>query len=141
GPLRARRDGRELRAGLLPVGRGGRPSGGPSSSRGDCMRVTTFTRLWPNAAMPEHGVFVEERMRRVAALCDLSAVAPVPWWPLPWGPARWVRFARAPVREVRHGIVVSHPRYPVIPAVGLRLQGRALAWVARRAISRAMPDL
>jgi glycosyltransferase involved in cell wall biosynthesis len=34
---------------------------------------------------------------------------------------RWSRFACAPRRELRHGIEVLHPRYPVIPKAGMSL--------------------
>ena len=76
------------------------------------MRVVTFTRLWPNALQPNHGVFVEERMRRFAALpgCSLRVVAPVPWMPrlpIPM-PERYAAASEVPAVETRHGIVVEH---------------------------------
>lgn len=106
------------------------------------MRVLTFTRLWPNAVMPSHGVFIEERLRRVAALpgMELDVVAPVPWFPSLPGPTRWTRFAKVPRREVRHGILAEHPRYPLLPRMGARLHGRALvagAWSTVRKMHRA----
>lgn len=104
------------------------------------MRALTFTRLWPNAVQPQHGIFVEERMRRFAARpgCALSVVAPVPWAPRVRAlPARWSWAARVPMRESRHGIAIEHPRYAVLPKVGYALQGRSLARTAARAIASA----
>ena len=88
------------------------------------MRVLTFTNLYPNSVQPRHGVFVEQRLRRLVATGQLEAcvVAPVPWFPSGhrcFG--AWGRFARVPRHEVRHGIDVFHPRYPVIPKVGMSL--------------------
>lgn len=108
------------------------------------MRVLTFTRLWPNAAMPNHGVFIEERMRRVAALpgVEVETVAPVPWFPPLPGPQRWRRFAKVPRREVRHGIAAEHPRYPLVPRMSAALHGRALlagSWSTVRKMHRARP--
>ena len=108
------------------------------------MRVLTFTRLWPNAAMPNHGIFIEERLRRVASLpgMDLEVVAPVPYFPPLPGPARWATFARVPRREVRHGIAVEHPRYPFLPKVGPHLHGLALvagAWKTVKRLHAAKP--
>ena len=43
------------------------------------VHVVTFTNLFPSAAMPTHGLFVRERMRRVVAAGGFSwtVVAPV----------------------------------------------------------------
>lgn len=92
------------------------------------MRVLTFTRLWPNSVQPNHGIFVEERMRRVAQIpgCSVRVVAPVPYFPRIPGPRRWARYAGVPLHELRHGIVVEHPRYLVVPGIGYSLQGASL---------------
>lgn len=102
------------------------------------MRVLTFTRLWPNAVMPNHGIFVEERMRRVAAQPDveLAVVAPVAYFPPLPGPERWAKFARVPRREVRHGIAIEHPRYPMVPGAGSRFHGHALVAGAWKTVER-----
>jgi teichuronic acid biosynthesis glycosyltransferase TuaC len=84
-------------------------------------RVLVFSTLYPNAAQPNHGVFVENRLRETLALGGLEAtvVAPVPLFPSPHRAfGRYALYARAPRREVRHGIDVLHPRYPVIPMCG-----------------------
>lgn len=84
-------------------------------------RVLVFSTLYPNAAQPNHGIFVENRLRETLALGGVEAVviAPVPWFPSKH-PAfgRYARFAGAPRSETRHGVEVRHPRYPVIPKVG-----------------------
>ena len=101
------------------------------------MKVLTFTTLYPNAAQPHHGVFVENRLRHLAATgkVDARVVAPVPWFPFAaerFG--RYGAFARAPSHETRHGIEVSHPRYLVIPKVGMNLAPRLLYRGALRAV-------
>ena len=106
------------------------------------MKVLTFTRLWPNACQPNHGIFVEERMRRVAAVpgTSLRVVAPVEWFPripLParleaqgvmrlGALARYRTLARVPRVEMQHGIPVLHPRYAMIPGLGMMAQARSL---------------
>jgi teichuronic acid biosynthesis glycosyltransferase TuaC len=105
------------------------------------MRIVTLTRLWPNCLQPHHGVFVEERMRRVADRpgSSLSVVAPVPWFPrLPW-PPRYALLGAVPKAERLHGIDVAHPRYTVIPKVGLALQGAALRHAALPALRALLP--
>ena len=55
-------------------------------------------------------------------------VAPVPWFPSRWsGFGEYATLARTPEREQRHGIDVQHPRYLVIPKVGMRMQPSSLA--------------
>ena len=82
------------------------------------MRLLTISSLYPNAAQPTHGVFVENRLRRIVAAGQASArvIAPVPWFPLS-NPAfgQYARFAAVPRREERHGLAIDHPRYVVVP--------------------------
>jgi glycosyltransferase involved in cell wall biosynthesis len=93
------------------------------------VRVLVFSTLFPNAAQPNHGVFVENRLRATLAQGGLAAsvVAPVPLFPSGLKVfGRYGRYARAPRREVRHGVEVLHPRYPVLPKYGSGLAPSAL---------------
>lgn len=86
------------------------------------IRLLTFTTLYPNAAQPEHGVFVENRLRHVVASGEALAtvLAPVPFLPpLARRFPRWARFAAVPPREERAGLRILHPRYPHLPAIGM----------------------
>lgn len=83
------------------------------------MRLLTYSTLYPNAAQPNHGVFVENRLRKLVETgqVETRVVAPVPWFP-----SRNKMFgtlARAPRVERRFDISILHPRYPVIPKVGM----------------------
>ncbi|MCP5373309.1 MAG: glycosyltransferase family 4 protein [Hyphomicrobiales bacterium] len=98
------------------------------------MRVLTFTTLFPNAVRPQHGIFVENRLRHLVADAgggggggggggvEARVVAPVPWFPSR-NPrfGAYADFARVPAAEQRHGLAVLHPRYPLIPKVGMTL--------------------
>jgi glycosyltransferase involved in cell wall biosynthesis len=104
------------------------------------MRVLSLTSLYPNGANPGHGVFVENRLRHLAARpgVDLRVVAPVPWFPSRhriFG--AYARFAAAPRLETRHGIALAHPRYLVVPKVGMTLTPVTLA----RAFMAGLRDL
>jgi len=101
------------------------------------MRILTFTTLYPNAAQPQHGVFVENRLRKLVASDAVEArvLAPVPWFPFASARfGRYAAFARAPRAEVRHGIAIDHPRYPVIPKLGMTLAPGFLYRAAARAL-------
>ncbi len=84
----------------------------------------TFTTLYPNSAQPGHGLFVEARLRHLLATgaVETRVVAPVPWFPFSTARfGRYSAFARVPNREQRFGIEVIHPRYPLLPKVGMSL--------------------
>ncbi|MEI8395836.1 MAG: glycosyltransferase family 4 protein [Rhodospirillaceae bacterium] len=86
------------------------------------LRLLTVTTLFPNQAQPTHGIFVENRLRHLLATGEVTArvVAPVPWFPL-----RSSRFGAyglyptIPSEEIRHGVIVSHPRFLAIPRIGM----------------------
>jgi teichuronic acid biosynthesis glycosyltransferase TuaC len=88
------------------------------------MKVLTFTSLYPNNIWPHHGVFVKERMTHVAALkgCEVKVVAPVPYFPPLRINQRW-RFSQVHRQEVIEGLEVYHPRYVMIPKIGMALHG------------------
>ncbi len=86
------------------------------------LRILSFSTLYPNPGQPVHGVFVENRLRHLAASggVDLRVVAPVPWIPPGMsGFGAWARYAQAPACEERHGLRVWHPRFPAIPRIGM----------------------
>lgn len=88
------------------------------------MRLLVFSSLYPNAEQPLHGMFVEARLRH---LVDSGRVGAIVVAPVPWFPFRSPRFgtyaamARVPSHDERHGLAIEHPRYPVIPKVGMSL--------------------
>ncbi len=101
------------------------------------LRILTFSSLFPHAADPSRGIFVETRLRQLIASKRVHAtvVAPVPWFPS-GNPCfgDYARFARAPQREVRYGIDVLHPRFPVLPGPGWYLTPWSLALAARKSL-------
>lgn len=101
-------------------------------------RIVTFTNLFPSAAMPTHGLFVYERMRRVAAASGLAwqVVSPVPEvaWLVRRGAYR--RWAEVPREETWQGVAVAHPRYRHWPGLSQRRQADAMAAGAREVVAR-----
>lgn len=101
------------------------------------VRLLTFTTLYPSAARPTHGVFVENRLRHLVAggEAESTVLAPVPWFPLRSARfGEWARYAATPEREERHGLEVLHPRYAVIPRVGMSAAPFLLYRAARAAL-------
>lgn len=95
-----------------------------AAARNASIRLLTFTTLYPGAAQPNHGVFVENRLRHLLASGRVEAqvVAPVPWFPSTASVfGRYATVARMPSQECRNGIDVAHPRYVVLPKLGMSL--------------------
>ncbi len=99
------------------------------------VRLLTFSSLYPNAAQPNHGVFVENRLRHLlgSGEAESTVLAPVPWFPLRGGPA-------APPRETRHGIALHHPRFLAAPGIGMATNPLALYRAAARTLDRLIAE-
>jgi len=99
------------------------------------MKILVVTSMFPNCEQPTLGVFVRERMFRVARQCELKVVAPVPWFPF-MGILKPGYRPLVPFREVQDGVEVLHPRFFNVPGIFKCLDGfffflSALATVAR----------
>lgn len=120
------------------VAAGPAPLPGPAAGgRPDApLRLLTFSTLYPNPAQPQHGVFVENRLRHLVAggAAVSTVLAPVPRVPL--------RAARTPIpgRETRHGLTVLHPRFPTLPGLGMYTNPASLYLAARRAVERLLAE-
>ena len=108
------------------------------------IKVLTFSSLYPNAISPSHGVFVEHRLRqlrRYAPNLQSRVVAPVPWFPFSaerFG--SYARFAQVADQEQRHGIEITHPRYLVIPKLGMNLTPRMMYRAVRGELARLIRE-
>lgn len=92
------------------------------------LSILTVSTLFPNSVQPSHGIFVETRLRRLVADGKVTArvLAPVPWAP-PGLPGVEMKKLRAiPNFEQRNGLDVDHPRYVVIPKLGMNLTPHTL---------------
>lgn len=104
----------------------------------DRIELVVFSSLFPSAARPGAGLFIRERMFRVAAHRPLAVVSPQPWFP---GQAL-IRMLRpgyrpqAPTLERQQGIRVYHPHFLSLPGLLRGLDGWSMAlssfWLLRR---------
>jgi glycosyltransferase involved in cell wall biosynthesis len=89
------------------------------------MNVLTISTLFPNSQQHRHGVFVENRLQKLKEKypdVNITVIAPVPYFPFQ-GERFGVygKYAQVPVLENRKGINVHHPRYLVIPKIGMNV--------------------
>ena len=106
-----------------------RPERTAAEGLGNPITILNYTTLYPNSEEPNHGVFVENRLRHVVATGRVKArvIAPVPWFPTTnslFG--RYAAQARVPALETRNGLAVAHPRYVVLPKIGMSITPAAL---------------
>lgn len=91
--------------------------------------LVVFSSLFPSAARPGAGLFIRERMFRVAQHRPLVVVSPQPWFP----GQSLIRRLRpgyrpsAPVLEMQQGIRVYHPRFLSLPGLLRRFDGWSMA--------------
>ena len=94
------------------------------------IRILNFSTLYPSSVRPGHGIFVETRLRELmsSGLAQVQVIAPVPWFPSAHPRfGDYARIAGTPRHEVWNGISVHHPRYPLIPKVGMTIAPALLA--------------
>ena len=103
------------------------------------IRTLLFSSLYPSTVRPIHGIFVETRLRELLKTGQVQAkvVAPVPWFPSK-SPrfGEYAQFAATPRFEHRNGLDVHHPRYLLLPKVGMNLAPYTMALGALPTVRR-----
>jgi glycosyltransferase involved in cell wall biosynthesis len=88
-------------------------------SKAQTPKLVVFSSLYPSQVRPTAGVFIRERMSKVAEQLPLVVVSPVPWFPL----QGLIRLCKPEFRpqpalfEQQHGIDVYYPRFFSIPGL------------------------
>lgn len=100
--------------------------------------LAVLSTLFPSAAEPVAGIFIKERMFRVARHLPVTVIAPQPWFPLQGLVRRWKPTYRPdrPRHEVVDGIEVHRPRFFALPGVLRRLDGWSIAVAVRPLLRR-----
>jgi teichuronic acid biosynthesis glycosyltransferase TuaC len=102
------------------------------------LSLLTVTTLFPNPIQNTLGVFVETRLRKVLETGEATArvLAPIPWLPSVVNHSSLGPVHRVPHELVRNGIEVEHPRYLVVPKIGMSLTPFTLYRAMRRSLMR-----
>lgn len=90
--------------------------------------VLVFTSLFPNKVNPDFGVFIKKRMFAYAKRkdCNVMVVAPVPFSPDVKFFKKYYQYSQIPRHELIDGIMVYHPRYPLIPKISMTVHGKLI---------------
>lgn len=89
------------------------------------MRILVLTTLYPNNIWPNHGIFIKKRIGEIAKRddCEVKVIAPIPYYPaINYG---WRQhYNRIIFHEaVENGIDVYHPKFFMIPKIGMVFYG------------------
>lgn len=87
--------------------------------------ILVFSSLFPSNAAPTNGLFIRERMFRVAEHVNLTVVSPVPWFPgQQLGRMFKKNYRPQPEKmEIQQGITVYFPRFLSFPGVLRNIDG------------------
>src|ERR1043165_9398093 len=101
------------------------------------LSLLLVSTLFPNPVQPTHGVFVETRLRKLLASGEAKArvLAPIPWLPSFVSYPSLGPLHRVPGELVRGGLALNHPRYLVIPKIGMSLTPYTLYRAMRRTLA------
>lgn len=103
--------------------------------------ILVFSSLFPHSGEPTLGIFVENRLRELLKTQRLTAtvIAPVPWFPFKSNIfGSYGRAAQATRVEKRGGVTIYHPRYLVIPKIGMALTPYFMYLSALRCIKKLL---
>ena len=107
------------------------------------IRTLLFSTLYPNSVRPSHGIFVETRLRHLLASGEVETrvVAPVPWFPFRHPRfGEYAKHATVPAYEERNGIRVEHPRYLLLPRIGMNSAPYTLARAGLKAARKLIAE-
>jgi glycosyltransferase involved in cell wall biosynthesis len=101
--------------------------------------VLLVTNLYPTPVEPTRGIFIHQLAKRLRALCDVTVVCPLPWFPalpLPRVAARWRAFSGVPAEYTIDGVEVYSPKYPLLPRVSEGIHASLMRSTLSGAIAR-----
>jgi glycosyltransferase involved in cell wall biosynthesis len=87
------------------------------------MKVLVITSLFPNCKQPRLGLFIRERIKALAKYCDIKVIAPVPYFPPINIRKKWFLYSQIPKKEIQAGLEVYHPRWFIVPKIGMSFYG------------------
>ena len=88
------------------------------------MNIIVLTTLYPNNVQHRHGIFIENRVKELVKRypdAKVKVIAPVPYFPA-WLPINeYKQYSSVVLQESRADIEIYHPKYFVIPKIGMNI--------------------
>lgn len=108
------------------------------------LRVLSIATLFPDAARPNFGLFVERSLRALATQpgIELTVVAPIGLPPFPLSlHGRYRALRGLPERETWNGLTILRPRFTLIPRYGARFNPARVASAVLSTVQRRSFDV
>jgi glycosyltransferase involved in cell wall biosynthesis len=106
------------------------------------LSLLTVSTLFPNPVQPSHGIFVETRLRKLLSSGQARAhvIAPIPWLPSFLRYGSYGPLHQVPARLKRNELFVEHPRYLVLPKIGMNVTPHTLYRAMRKSLHRLLNE-
>ncbi len=106
------------------------------------LSLLTVTTLFPNPVQRAHGVFVETRLRKLIASGEAVShvLAPIPWLPPFLRYGSYGALQSVASRAERNGLTIEHPRYLVLPKIGMTLTPHTLYLAMRKRLAALLRE-
>lgn len=102
------------------------------------MNILVLTTLYPNNVQHRHGIFIENRVKELVKRypeVKVKVLAPVPYFPS-WLPIEeYKKYSEVEGKEIRCELEVFHPKYWVIPKIGMNITPHFLYQTCLKSIS------
>jgi len=104
------------------------------------MNVLVITSMFPSRALPNHAVFVKNRILRASKQCSIKVVVPIPYFPCLNFLKRYSFRKQIPEYDIIDGMKVYYPRFLSIPKFLKPLDGFFLFLTCLIFIKRKLND-
>jgi glycosyltransferase involved in cell wall biosynthesis len=105
------------------------------------MNILILTTLYPNNVQHRHGIFIENRVKELVKRypeAKVKVIAPVPYFPS-WMPLKeYKKYSEVLLFDKRNEIDIVHPKYLVIPKIGMNITPYCLYKTALAAINNVI---
>ena len=88
------------------------------------MNILVLTTLYPNNIQHRHGIFIENRVKELIKRypeAKVKVIAPVPYFPAFLPSETYKKYSKVKAKEIRANIEIFHPKYLVIPKIGMNI--------------------
>jgi teichuronic acid biosynthesis glycosyltransferase TuaC len=87
------------------------------------MKILVISTMFPNKEQPSFGIFVYQRISHIQNLCQVTVIAPVPWFPFATLLDRYAHRKKIPLEDTVGNLHVEYVRFLSVPKFLKSLDG------------------
>lgn len=103
-------------------------------------KVLAISYLFPNAVMPNHGIFVFNRLHALSRYADIKVINPIPYSPVHGFLGQYRQYADIPIRTTRGALEIFHPRFFSIPKFFKSIEIRTYYHAVKGVLAEELKD-